>query len=80
MDELLCKEIEFIWRQYYQEYFEFLKKKLVEAPILKFLNFSRRFHVHVDASNVIVALILAQQYDEKIYQPGTYASLNLNKA
>jgi hypothetical protein len=36
MDELLWKEIEFRWSQDYQESFEFLKKKLVESPILKF--------------------------------------------
>jgi hypothetical protein len=59
MDELLQNEIEFIWSQDCQESFEFLKKKLVEAPILKFHDWSRRFHVHVNASNVVVGSVLA---------------------
>jgi hypothetical protein len=38
MDEMLRKEVEFIWSREFQESFEFLNKKLVEAPILKFLD------------------------------------------
>jgi hypothetical protein len=49
MDELLQKEIEYRWSQDFQESFEILNKRLAEAPILKFPDWSRRFHVHVDA-------------------------------
>ena len=38
MDEILIKDVEFKWIQYCQESFEFLKKNLVKAPILKFPN------------------------------------------
>ena len=74
MDELLRKDVEFKWSQDYQESFEFLSKKLVEAPILKFPDQSRKFHVHVDVSNVFVRLVLAQPYDDTIEHPNAYAS------
>lgn len=80
MDELLRKEIEFRWSQDYQESFKILKTKLVEAPILKFLDRSRKFHVHVDASNVVVRLVLAQSYDDTIDHSNAYGSRKLNKA
>lgn len=80
MDELLRKEIEFRWSQDYQESFEILKTKLVEAPILKFPDRSRKFHVHVDASNVVVRLVLAQSYDDTIDHSNAYGSRKLNKA
>jgi hypothetical protein len=73
------KDVEFKWSQDYQESFEFLKKNLVEAPILKFRYWSRKFHVHVDASNVAVGLVLAQPYDDTMDHPNVYASQKLNK-
>jgi hypothetical protein len=79
MDELLWKEVKFRWSQDCQESFEFLKKKLVEAPILKFPDWSRRFHVHVDASSIVVGSVLAQPYDDTIDHPNAYASQKLNK-
>jgi hypothetical protein len=80
MDELLRKDVEFKWSQDCQESFKFLKKKLVEAPILKFPDWSRKFHVHVDASNVVVGSVLAQPYDDTMDHPNAYASQKLNKA
>jgi hypothetical protein len=53
---------------------------LVEAPILKFLDWLRKFHVHVDASNVVVESVVAQPYDETMDQPNGYASRKLNKS
>jgi hypothetical protein len=40
IDELLKKEVEFQWSQECNEYFELLKRKLVEAPILRFPDWS----------------------------------------
>ena len=79
MDMLLGKDVKFKWIQYCQESFEFLKKKLVKAPILKFLYWSRKFHVHVDASNVVVESVLAQPYGDTMDHPNAYASEKLNK-
>jgi hypothetical protein len=80
MDELLWKDVEFKWIQDCQESFKFLKKKLVEAPILKFLDWSGKFHVHVDASNVVVRLVSTQPYDVTMDYQNAYESKKLNKA
>jgi len=80
MDEILRKDVELKWSQDFQESFKFLKKKLVEAPILKFPDWSRKIHVYVDASNVVVRSVLSQTYDDTIDYPNVYASRKLNKA
>ena len=35
---------------------------------------SKQFYVHVDASNIVVKLVLAQPDEELIYDPNAYAS------
>jgi hypothetical protein len=52
---------------------------LVEAPILRFSDWSRKFHVHVDALNIVVGVILAQPFNDIVDQPNSYASGKLNK-
>jgi hypothetical protein len=52
---------------------------LVEEPILIFPDWSKKFHVHIDASNVIVGSFLAQPYDDLINHPNAYANRKLNK-
>jgi hypothetical protein len=66
IDDLLQNDVEFTWSQDCEESFEFLKNKLVESPILKFRDWSRKFHIHVDASNVAIGSVLAQPYDNTI--------------
>jgi hypothetical protein len=80
MEELLQKDVKFKWSQDFQESFKFLKNKLVEAPIFKFPYWSRKFHVHVDASTVAIGSFLAQPYEEKMENPNAYAIRKLNKS
>jgi hypothetical protein len=80
IDELLKKEVEFHWSHECDKSFELLKRKLVEVPILIFPDWSRKFHVHVDASNVVVDSVLAQPYDDMVDHPNAYASRKLNKS
>jgi hypothetical protein len=72
------EKFEFRWSQDCQDSFEFLNKKLVEAPILKFSEWLRVFHVHVNASSIVVGCVLAQPYDDTIDHPNAYSSHNLN--
>jgi hypothetical protein len=37
-----------------------LKQKMVTAPILVFSDWSKDFHVHVDASSIALGVVLAQ--------------------
>ena len=52
---------------------------MVEAPILKFPNWSRKFHVHIDASALAVGAISTQPVDDSTDHPNVYARRKLNK-
>lgn len=52
----------------------------MEAHILKFPNWSRKFHVHIDASALVVSAILAQPANDSTEHPNVYASTKLNNA
>ena len=54
LEELLKEDQEFRWTEECQISFDKLKRKLVEAPILKFPNWSIKFHVHIDASGLVI--------------------------
>jgi tripartite-type tricarboxylate transporter receptor subunit TctC len=43
-----------------QEALDTLNEKLVTTPILVFLDWSNLFHVHVDASSIVLGAVLAQ--------------------
>lgn len=57
---LLKKDQKFEWSNECQEAFETLKKKLCEAPILVFPDFSQEFLLFTDASGVAIGALLAQ--------------------
>ena len=79
MEKLLSIDGPYHWTKQYQHSFELLKRKLVEAPILKFPYWSKKFHVHMDASTLVVGAILTQPTDDAIDHPNSYASRKLNK-
>ena len=58
MEELLRINVPYHWIEEFQHSFELLKRKLVEAPILKFPYWSKKFYVHIDASALAVSSIL----------------------
>ena len=79
LEELLRADVPYHWTSECHQSFELLKRKLVEAPILKFPDWSRKFHVHIDASALAVSAILAQPADDSTYHPNIYASRKLKK-
>ena len=79
MEEFLRIDVPYHWTEEGQHSFELLKRKLVKAPILKFPNWSKKFHVHIDASDLDVGSILTQPTDDAIDHPNSYASRKLNK-
>ena len=52
--------------------------KLVEAPILRFLNWSIKFHVHIDALGLAIGVILTQPGDDGMDYPIVYRNKKLN--
>ena len=80
LEELLREDQEFIWTEECKISFETLKRKLVEAPILRFPNWSIKFHVHIDALGLAIGVILTQPGDDGMDYPIVYSSRKLNKA
>ena len=79
LEELLREDKEFDWIEECNISFEKLKRKLVEAPILRFPNWLTKFHVHIDASGLAIGAILTQPGDEEMDYPIAYSSRKLNK-
>ena len=52
------------WAQEEEEAFQFLKKCLINPPILRYPNFSREFLIHSDASGYGVGSVLSQIHTE----------------
>ena len=79
LEELLREDQEFNWKEECHILFEKLKGKLVEAPILKFPNWSIKFQVHIDASGLAIGEILTQLGDDGMDYPIVYSSKKLNE-
>lgn len=58
--ELTSKKVKFKWTSQANEAFKYLKKCLMEAPILSFPNFAYGFEIECDASNVGLGAVLIQ--------------------
>ena len=80
LEELLREYQEFNWIDECNISFETLKRKLVEAPILRFPNWSIKFHVHINASSLAIGAILTQPGDDGMDYPIVYSRRKLNKA
>ena len=59
MEKLLKKDVAFIWSPECQGRFDILEAKMASAPLLLFPNLRKEFHVHVNASYIVLGLVLA---------------------
>ena len=80
LEEFLRDDQECNWTEECNISFEKLKRKLVKAPILRFPNWSTKFHVHIDALGLAIGEILNQTGDNGMDYPIVYSSRKLNKA
>ena len=80
LEELLREDREFDWIDECNISFQTLKGKIVEAPILRFPNWSIKFHVHINASGLALGMILTVPGDDGMDYPIVYSSKKLNKA
>ncbi|KAK0135759.1 Retrovirus-related Pol polyprotein from transposon 17.6 [Merluccius polli] len=67
------------WTEECEQCFEGLKRKLVEAPVLAYANFSLPFVLEVDASHSGLGAVLSQEQEGKV-KPIAYASRGLKPA
>nr|KYP69622.1 Retrovirus-related Pol polyprotein from transposon 17.6 [Cajanus cajan] len=60
LNELVKKNVEFIWGEKQENAFLTLKHKLTHAPLLTLLDFSKTFELECDASRVGIGAVLLQ--------------------
>src|SRR6266498_1368827 len=77
---LLKKDVKFLWESKKQKIFEKLKKILIEAPVLLFLNFDKPFRLCTDASLKGLGAVLEQENENGNLRPVAYASRSLTPA
>ena len=58
MEKLLKKDVMFCWDEEFQHNLDVLKEKMVTTPILVFPYWKKEFHVHVDASCIVLGKVL----------------------
>ena len=58
MEKLLKKDTASEWTSECQGSFDTLKAKMASAPILVFPDWNKEFHVHVDASSIVLWVVL----------------------
>ena len=80
MEKLLKKDATFIWSQECQSIFNTMKAKMASAPILVFPDWNKEFHVHVDASSIVLGVVLVQLGDGDLDHPISFASRKLSFA
>ena len=61
LNELVKKDVKFVWEHKHQIAFETLKDRLTHAPILHLPNFANSFELECDASNVGIGAVLLQE-------------------
>ena len=77
--DLLRKNTKFEWSETHSAAINTLKTKIANAPIVKFPDYSKAFHLHTDASNTGIGAVLMQETNG-ILHPIAYVSKTLNKA
>ena len=80
LTELLKKEEDFSWNPESQSAFEELKLSLSQAPILSPLDWTKEFHVTLDASGWCLGAILWQFDDSNRESPVYYVSRQMSLA
>jgi hypothetical protein len=80
MCKLLKKNEEFKWDDACNKSWEWMKASMTCLPILIVPNWNVKFHVHTDASNFALSVMLGQNLDNTIDKPIYYASRLMNNA
>jgi hypothetical protein len=74
---LLRKDVKFVWNEEHKAAVEVLKDKLSNAPIVRFPDFSKEFHIHTDASLKGIGAVLMQEHKGMLH-PLVYVSKTIS--
>ena len=80
LNHLTKKSVKFEWSPECQEAFHTLKSALTTAPILVYPDFTREFHLFVDASSTGIGMALAQITDDGLERAIAYNGRNFTQA
>eukprot|EP00253_Pinus_taeda_P007696 PITA_07696 len=80
MEKLLKKDATFFWDEDCRKSLDVLKVKMVTVPMLVFSDWKKEFHVHVDASCIVLGMVLTQPGKGDFDHPIEFASRKLSKA
>ena len=80
LNKLLKKEEPFSWTEKQQRAFDYLKERLITAPILMYPDFTKPFILYTDASGTGLGAVLSQMDKEGKERVVAYASRTLNEA
>lgn len=76
---LLKKGVKYEWNDKQREAVERLKQKLGQAPIVKFPDFKKPFHIYTDASQKGIGAVLMQEHEGTLH-PLSYVSKTISQA
>jgi hypothetical protein len=62
---LTKKDVPFVWSSACQAAFEKLKKRLINAPILRYYSPDRETQIETDASDSVVAGVMSQRFSDE---------------
>jgi hypothetical protein len=80
MCKLLKKDEEFKWIEIYNQSWEWMKASMTCLPTLLVQNWKIEFHVHTDASNFVLGVMLGQNQENTIDRPIYYANRLMTNA
>eukprot|EP00253_Pinus_taeda_P006350 PITA_06350 len=79
MENFLKKDFTFCWNEDCKKSLDVLKENMVTAPILVFPDWKKEFHLHFDASCIVLGVVLTQASEGDLDHPITFASRRLSK-
>ena len=71
--------VPFQWVEQEEKAYQALKVMLSQTPVVQPLDWTKSFHVFVDASDIAIGSVLMQLTEPKRYRPVYYASQKLSK-
>jgi hypothetical protein len=78
--EVIEERHRFQWNNECQVSLDILKEKMVTTPILSFPDWTKEFHVHVDASSIALGVVLAQPGEGDIDHPTSFDSIKFSES